>query len=242
IGVDRRKCSRQVPFEVISAGFPRTGTASMQEALTILGYPTYHFSSLLTNLRDADMWLPALDAKFFSRDHSIAYPKDDVGSRKAPSIGKKDFDQLLGHVSASTDVPGCLFWEELLDAYGPDVKVVLVDRDLDTWQRSFDGLVDGIMNPFVRHVLATLDPFIVGRVSGVGVGWIRAITGTTDTALAKQRAREAYQKHYAQVRKAVPKDRLLEYRLGSGWEPLCEFLGRPVPDCEFPHVNEAKAL
>lgn len=34
-------------------------------------------------------------------------------------------------------------------------------------------------------------------------------------------------------------DRLLEYKLGSGWEPLCKFLGKPVPDVPFPHVNES---
>lgn len=31
---------------------------------------------------------------------------------------------------------------------------------------------------------------------------------------------------------------LLEFELGDGWEELCEFLGKSVPDLEFPHVNE----
>lgn len=35
-------------------------------------------------------------------------------------------------------------------------------------------------------------------------------------------------------------DRLLEYKLSDGWEPLCEFLGKPVPDQPFPHLNEKK--
>lgn len=36
----------------------------------------------------------------------------------------------------------------------------------------------------------------------------------------------------------------MEYSLGEGWEPLCRFLGREVPDksVEFPRVNEAEAL
>lgn len=41
------------------------------------------------------------------------------------------------------------------------------------------------------------------------------------------------------IRGLVPKDRLLEWYLGDGWEPLCGFLGKPVPDTEFPHVNTA---
>lgn len=36
-------------------------------------------------------------------------------------------------------------------------------------------------------------------------------------------------------------DRLLEYELGTGWEPLCKFLGKPVPSVPFPHVNESAA-
>ena len=37
---------------------------------------------------------------------------------------------------------------------------------------------------------------------------------------------------------AAPKDKLLVFNLSSGWEPLCEFLGRPVPSVPFPHLNK----
>lgn len=43
------------------------------------------------------------------------------------------------------------------------------------------------------------------------------------------------------MRNLVPKERLLEVELGSGWEPLCKFLGKPIPKEPFPHVNEAAA-
>lgn len=41
------------------------------------------------------------------------------------------------------------------------------------------------------------------------------------------------------VRGMVPKDRLLEWSVDDGWEPLCEFLGKPVPEEPFPHTNTA---
>lgn len=41
------------------------------------------------------------------------------------------------------------------------------------------------------------------------------------------------------IRGLVPKERLLEWSVEDGWEPLCEFLGKPVPDEPFPHVNAA---
>jgi hypothetical protein len=43
------------------------------------------------------------------------------------------------------------------------------------------------------------------------------------------------------IRGLVPKERLLEWHIGDGWEPLCKFLGKPVPNVEFPHANAANS-
>ena len=32
-------------------------------------------------------------------------------------------------------------------------------------------------------------------------------------------------------------DRLLVYNIKDGWEPLCEFLGKPIPAVPIPHDN-----
>ena len=40
------------------------------------------------------------------------------------------------------------------------------------------------------------------------------------------------------MRAAVPADRLLVFRATDGWGPLCAFLGKPVPDVPYPHVND----
>lgn len=42
------------------------------------------------------------------------------------------------------------------------------------------------------------------------------------------------------IRDAAPKDRLLEYEVKQGWEPLCKFLDKPIPDEPFPRVNDSK--
>jgi hypothetical protein len=47
----------------------------------------------------------------------------------------------------------------------------------------------------------------------------------------------AYERHNAAVRSTVPADRLLEWTVGDGWEPLCDRLGLPVPDEPFPLTN-----
>ncbi len=47
----------------------------------------------------------------------------------------------------------------------------------------------------------------------------------------------AYERHNAAVRAEVPAGRLIDWRAGDGWEPLCEGLGLPIPTEPFPHVN-----
>ena len=39
------------------------------------------------------------------------------------------------------------------------------------------------------------------------------------------------------VTAACPADRLLVYEVSDGWDPLCEFLGVPVPAAAFPYTN-----
>ena len=36
----------------------------------------------------------------------------------------------------------------------------------------------------------------------------------------------------------VPKDNLLDFTPDMGWEPLCKFLGQPIPEEPYPYVNE----
>lgn len=225
--IDRHKCKRVVPMEVLSLGYSRTGTLSMQKALSILGYANpYHFSSMYDNVQDCDMWLEALDAKYKGKG----------------TFGKEQFDQLLGHVSAVTDMPCIVFAKELMEHY-PDAKVVLVERNIDTWTESWNAFLQEAMNPMV-YWIARLDPVFLGRISAVGWGYMEVMLGGAQTVRAAEaRSREEYAKHYAYVRAITPKDRLLEYKLGSGWEPLCEFLGKPVPQgVDFPRINEKASM
>ncbi len=41
------------------------------------------------------------------------------------------------------------------------------------------------------------------------------------------------------VAQTVPADRLLVFDVRDGWEPLCRFLGVPVPQANFPHKNKS---
>jgi hypothetical protein len=51
-----------------------------------------------------------------------------------------------------------------------------------------------------------------------------------------------FNEHVAEVRDRIKPERLLVFEVANGWEPLCEFLELPVPDVEFPHINDTAAI
>jgi hypothetical protein len=200
---------------------------SMQRALDMLGYRCYHSSAFFSRIGDCALWDAALDAKFFG---------------KGAEYAREDWDRLLGEYSAvSADPPPVAFAEDLVRAY-PEAKVVLVERDIDAWFRSFsDTVTAGMWSPLM-HRIADWDPWFVGPMRDTHMRWARGWFKAKDREHMDSISRQMYAEHYALVRRVTPKDRLLEYRLGDGWEPLCEFLGKEVPRCEFPNVNDSDAV
>lgn len=55
--------------------------------------------------------------------------------------------------------------------------------------------------------------------------------------LAPKGERQAYLDYYDRIRRLVPPERLLNFHVSEGWEPLCKFLGKEIPDTPFPNVN-----
>jgi hypothetical protein len=60
--------------------------------------------------------------------------------------------------------------------------------------------------------------------------------------VSRENAVRVFEAHNAAVQAYVPADRLLVYEVSQGWEPLCEFLGVPVPDTPFPRVNDTESM
>lgn len=51
-----------------------------------------------------------------------------------------------------------------------------------------------------------------------------------------------YQGYNAEIQRIVPRDRLLVFKVKDGWKPLCEFLGKEIPQSRFPKTNERALL
>ncbi len=198
----------------------------MQAAFNILGIPCCHSFSLYNHIRDCGMWIQAFDAKFHT---------------KAEPFTLTQWDQLLAEYGAITDVPALAFWQDLIVAY-PDAKIVLMERDIDRWYKSFDEAVTKMMWGKWGNLLADFEGSFVGPLRNVHMRWAKDWMRVHSADEMRGAAKERYKEHYVSVRRAVPRERLLEYTLGSGWEPLCTFLGKPVPDVEFPNINETASM
>ena len=194
-------------LKIIGAGFGRTGTASLKEALEHLGYPCYHMEEAVKNVKFGhfERWNEAFDGET-----------------------PVDWDALFGHYEATVDFPGCLFYKELMEAY-PDASVILSVRDSESWWRSMSNLVRVARK--IRFL--TFLPFFrafCGLFKRVG-------NDTFGGDFTKDNCIEVYERHVAAVKAAVPESRLLIYSVEEGWEPLCAFIGKPVPEIPFPHSN-----
>ena len=62
---------------------------------------------------------------------------------------------------------------------------------------------------------------------------VQGVFGGTD----RESALNAYRRNNEKVRETIPADRLLVFTPSDGWAPLCRFLGKPVPDADFPRSN-----
>ncbi|PGH29361.1 hypothetical protein GX50_07885 [[Emmonsia] crescens] len=221
-----RAGARSVPLQVLHLSMPRTGSVSMMAAYKTLGLTTYHGFNFVERTSDQPLWERAIDAKFY-------------GNGKL--FKREDFDAFLGEFEVLSDVPAIGFSEEFIEMY-PEAKVVLVDRDIEKWYHSYSTYVIGASYTWIALFMRYfLEYFLTARPSTLINKLDFAMLNASDRAGLERNARDAYRKHYEKVRRLVPKERLLEYKLGSGWEPLCKFLGKevPGPEVEFPFLNES---
>lgn len=188
-----------------------------------LGYSTYHgFEACFDNANGSlDFWNAAVKAKI---EGSAAGPKT-----------AEDFDKVLWRYDALTDTPCVLFAEELLAAY-PDAKVILTERDVDSWVASMQRSYYKVLFSRGMGIMRRLDRDFLGKYYAMGMGTLHVWTGGEASNFEK--LKEGYKRHYDLMRSIIPKARLLQWHPRDGWEPLCDFIGKEVPEGEFPKVNQ----
>ena len=192
---------------MINAGFGRTGTMSIKLALEQLGLGPCHH---MEEIRNDPAQLP--------------YWEQVVNGARV------EWDKVFDGYHSAVDWPSAYYWHELA-VYYPDAKVILSVRPAEKWWDSFSSTIRGILaireqipDAYIRKMAAMADKIVTEQTFG----------GRIDD---KAYVLEVYQHHIDTVKQGIPAERLLVYEVTQGWEPLCAFLGMPVPDVEFPRSN-----
>jgi Sulfotransferase domain len=161
--------------KIFGIGLSRTGTTSLNKALEILGYKSFHFPPLVRIL------------------------------------------DIMEEYDAATDTPVAVCYP-MLDKLFPGSKFILTVRDPNSWRRSVTSSLSIWPPPdWSRFLFEAL----LGTPDG-NVDLVDAYIEHVETAV----------RYFAKR----PED-FLVVGIARGWEPLCAFLGKAVPDVPFPHEN-----
>lgn len=221
-------------IQVICAGLGRTGTLSLTDALSILGYKPYHY----VDFNHTSQW--------------AAWARGEKTS-------KEMIDLIVDSgYDATLENPTSDIYQDLLQEY-PNAKVVLTVRDtpnafVKSWKLLFDTMV------ITEQTFSWKFPSFFGYIPMFAqLKQLRKAMGTTHLGLqpgelshewrnmtnADEWLAKQYERHNQHIINHVPKDQLLVFNVKEGWDPLCKFLGKEIPqDQPFPHsqVNTAASL
>ncbi len=215
-------------MEVIGAGLPRTATLTQKIALEMLGIsPCYHMLNVVSDLSEVQQWNDAVDRK--------------------PGGGQVAWSKIFAGFRATVDWPAAFFYRDLMEAF-PDAKVLLSVRDSEAWARSMHQTIwGGLSGDTMLHDLAVararIEPGWRQFLTLMRDMWTRSgLLDASQESFDISALAASMERYNQQVRECVPPERLLVWSPAQGWEPLCEFLGVPVPSAPLPRVNDSGAF
>lgn len=167
-----------------------------------------------------------LGAPCYHMAEVFAHPEHVADWHGAARGEMPDWGRLLTGYAAAVDWPAAAFWPELSAAF-PDALVLLSVRDPDSWWKSASTTI------------------FQASQSMVGTPWYAMVATMFSTRFTprlddREICIAAFERHNQEVRRCVPRERLLEWRASEGWGPLCRALGAPVPDEPFPRANTSE--
>ncbi|KAF3491812.1 uncharacterized protein GIQ15_01329 [Arthroderma uncinatum] len=223
---------RTRPMELLCVGPSRSGTWSLRAALLHLGYDhTYHGFDVIMNPPDDKAW-------YLLHRQRLKHNASRHPGSKELAISAAEFDRVVGHCVAITDHAANVFAPELIAAY-PKAKVVLnMRRDVRAWHKS-------VMNTIIVHSRDWgfwFKSFFNTDLFWAQQAFYRGTLHWFYRGDFEQNSIQVLTEHCEMIRSIVPEDQLLEWDVEDGWEPLCKFLGKEVPDIPFPNTNDSASF
>ncbi|KAF4556631.1 Hypothetical protein D9617_1g085090 [Elsinoe fawcettii] len=228
MGNEASKPQSGAEIRVIGAGLSRTGTASLTSALSILYQgPAYHggtqtFKS--ESSKSIRTWTSIL----------AEYPYTTTSGRARSHARIRE--ELDGYI-AFTDAPASFLVPELLEIY-PNVRVICTIREPESWVKSMGELSSSATPWFLTFALLPTNPgrYFVNYITQLRRLWYLSL------GEAAPPTTKSYHRQLEHLRSVVPDKQLMLFDVRDGWEPLCEWLNKPVPEVPFPRINEAGAI
>ena len=208
-----------MPLKVIGTGMGRTGTHSLKLALEQLGFgKCYHMSEL------------------------FEHPEGIVHFEKAERGEDPDWDALFREYQSAVDYPVTRYYKQLIIKY-PEAKIIHTIRDPESWYQSASQTIIWASKPsfgriFKLMIKLPFKPELRKQMPILKFNGNLIEREFGKDYKNKEEVIRRFNKHNETVLNTVPKERLLVFDAKEGWEPLCNFLGVPVPDAPFPQSNK----
>ncbi|HEX2592121.1 MAG TPA: sulfotransferase, partial [Rhizomicrobium sp.] len=141
-----------------------------------------------------------------------------------------EWEEIFAYYNSACDWPSCTFYKELSERY-PDSKVILSLRDPKSWYKS----VASTIMPAMRKPDGATAPALPGVFGPLLIG-----ERTFNYDFSEENMIAVYERHNEEVKRTIAPERLLVFQAKDGWEPLCKFLGVPVPHKVYPSMNSTE--
>ena len=200
--------------KVFGLGFSKTGTTSLETALSILGYSVCggHYNNNYSNF---------LIALYVNRDY-------------------REILKFTRLFDAFADAPwgGGDLYRELYQRH-PDADYILTVRDPARWFESFQNMV----TKFDKDPKTAFESLYENGRYGTPY-FFRHVFEIHDLDGTRPQIIERYEKYNQDVidffRANDKKLLVIDVTGRDAWAPLCAFLNKPVPAVAFPHANPSK--
>ncbi|CAH8546839.1 unnamed protein product [Schistosoma turkestanicum] len=218
-------------LEVIVVGLNKTGTSCLKSALETLyhGSPCFHYTDLLYESNETiEKWLELHLCQHQTRVNGFHYNTQEL------------LRMLLKNYKSVSGIPITSFLNDLLQMF-PNAKVILTVRNAELWHAACRANLIPYRSNNNSKLLQFIQKFnIFSWLTDLDRLKLLSLQNTLGKTVNLKNDNElitAYSRWNDHVKSIVPKERLLIYNIKQGWQPLCEFLHKPIPCCTFPGRN-----